>query len=154
MQKAEGLSHHRGFQNHSYHTTLKKKKIFLHLSLKSATCCFVLFFFCQCCGRPLSLSSMQMEGLAVLNIPSMHGGSNLWGESKKLDSVPKVESSEVITDPELLKTISQGKRRLRFRGGFFLFVKPSLHSQTSNLSGPDKRVLPIPQTSAISSWRW
>lgn len=86
---------------------------------------------------------MQMEGLAVLNIPSMHGGSNLWGESKKLDSVPKVENSEVITDPELLKTISQGKRRLRFRGVFFLwFLKPYafLHSQTSDLSGPDQRV--------------
>lgn len=54
-----------------------------------------------------------MEGLAVLNIPSMHGGSNLWGESKKLDNVPKVDSSEVITDPELLKTISQGKRQLQ-----------------------------------------
>lgn len=62
---------------------------------------------------------MQMEGIAVLNIPSMHGGSNLWGESKKSDSVPKVENSEVITDPEVLKTISQGKRRLRCRGVSF-----------------------------------
>lgn len=57
-----------------------------------------------------------MEGLAVLNIPSMHGGSNLWGDSKKLDSVPKVENSEVITDPELLKTVSQGERRPRSTG--------------------------------------
>lgn len=55
---------------------------------------------------------MSLEGIAVLNIPSMHGGSNLWGESKKPDSVPEVEHSEVITDPELLKTISQGETRL------------------------------------------
>lgn len=61
-----------------------------------------------------------MEGLAVLNIPSMHGGSNLWGESKKLDGVPKVENSEVITDPEHLKTISQGKKWLRLRGVFLV----------------------------------
>lgn len=51
---------------------------------------------------------MSLEGIAVLNIPSMHGGSNLWGESKKPEGVPNVESSEVITDPEQLKTISQG----------------------------------------------
>ncbi|XP_070815612.1 diacylglycerol kinase, alpha b [Chaetodon trifascialis] len=61
----------------------------------------------ECCGRSLDLSNMSLEGIAVLNIPSMHGGSNLWGESKKPDNVPVVEHSEVITDPELLKTISQ-----------------------------------------------
>uniref|UniRef100_A0A8C4DGJ8 Diacylglycerol kinase n=1 Tax=Dicentrarchus labrax TaxID=13489 RepID=A0A8C4DGJ8_DICLA len=67
----------------------------------------LLFCFYQCCGRSVDLSSMSLEGIAVLNIPSMHGGSNLWGESKKPDSVPEMEPSEVITDPELLKTISQ-----------------------------------------------
>uniref|UniRef100_A0A3Q0T5C4 Diacylglycerol kinase n=1 Tax=Amphilophus citrinellus TaxID=61819 RepID=A0A3Q0T5C4_AMPCI len=61
----------------------------------------------QCCGKPLNLSHMSLEGIAVLNIPSMHGGSNLWGESKKPDGVADVEQSEVITDPELLKTVSQ-----------------------------------------------
>ncbi|XP_054472327.1 diacylglycerol kinase, alpha b isoform X5 [Anoplopoma fimbria] len=61
----------------------------------------------ECCGRSLDLSRKSLEGIAVLNIPSMHGGSNLWGESKKPDSVSVGEPSEVITDPELLKTISQ-----------------------------------------------
>lgn len=61
----------------------------------------------ECCGKHVDLSSLSLEGIAVLNIPSMHGGSNLWGESKKADGVPEVGQSEVITDPELLKTITQ-----------------------------------------------
>ncbi|KAL0978226.1 hypothetical protein UPYG_G00167700 [Umbra pygmaea] len=62
----------------------------------------------ECCGRPLDLSSHALEGLAVINIPSIHGGSNLWGEVKK-DDRDKVtaEPPEVITDHEVLKMTSQ-----------------------------------------------
>lgn len=53
---------------------------------------------------------MSLEGVAVLNIPSMHGGSNLWGETKKADTKGLTSQPEpdVIIDPEILKVTSQG----------------------------------------------
>lgn len=67
-------------------------------------------YFVQCCGTPLDLSGFSLEGVAVLNIPSMHGGSNLWGETKKVDSkgLTSQDEPEVIINPEVLKITSQG----------------------------------------------
>ncbi|KAM9505428.1 diacylglycerol kinase alpha-like isoform 1-T3 [Salvelinus alpinus] len=64
----------------------------------------------ECCGTPLDLSGRSMEGIAVLNIPSMHGGSNLWGEAKKSECKCLMNPQEmpvVIVDPEVLKVSGQ-----------------------------------------------
>uniref|UniRef100_A0A673G8D7 Diacylglycerol kinase n=1 Tax=Sinocyclocheilus rhinocerous TaxID=307959 RepID=A0A673G8D7_9TELE len=60
----------------------------------------------QCCGTQLDLSNLSLEGIAVLNIPSMHGGSNLWGEAKKSDRAEQ-DLPGVIVDPEVLKVSPQ-----------------------------------------------
>ncbi|KAM8829362.1 diacylglycerol kinase alpha-like isoform 2-T2 [Synchiropus picturatus] len=75
----------------------------------------------ECCGTPLDLSGGSLEGIAVLNIPSMHGGSNLWGETKTRGDgrgQTSVDEPDVIMDPEALKVSSQdlSDRRLEVVG--------------------------------------
>ncbi|XP_016096490.1 diacylglycerol kinase, alpha b isoform X3 [Sinocyclocheilus grahami] len=59
----------------------------------------------ECCGVPVELSRLSLEGIAVLNIPSMHGGSNLWGETKSAEKLKK--RHEVTVDPDALEMCSQ-----------------------------------------------
>uniref|UniRef100_A0A8C1EBR9 Diacylglycerol kinase n=1 Tax=Cyprinus carpio carpio TaxID=630221 RepID=A0A8C1EBR9_CYPCA len=96
---------------HRFHTMREKhpqkfNKIILNMKNITELTPAPLSGLIQCCGTQLALSSLSLEGIAVLNIPSMHGGSNLWGEAKKSDRTDQ-NMPEVIVDPEVLKVSPQ-----------------------------------------------
>ncbi|XP_074120339.1 diacylglycerol kinase gamma [Sminthopsis crassicaudata] len=66
------------------------------------------FIEVECDGITLDLKSTLLEGIAILNIPSMYGGTNLWGETKRqrpptAGKISEKAPIETTTDPKELK---------------------------------------------------
>uniref|UniRef100_A0A8C2XNC4 Diacylglycerol kinase n=1 Tax=Cyclopterus lumpus TaxID=8103 RepID=A0A8C2XNC4_CYCLU len=97
----------------------------------------------KCCGRTLDLSSMSLEGIAVLNIPSMHGGSNLWGESKNSDSSYSPKSPTKYMSDKRLEVV--GLEGVIEMGQIYTGLKNAGHrlAQTSQITIRTIKALPM-----------
>uniref|UniRef100_A0A4W5NAS6 Diacylglycerol kinase n=1 Tax=Hucho hucho TaxID=62062 RepID=A0A4W5NAS6_9TELE len=93
----------------------------------------------ECCGTPLDLSGLSMEGIAVLNIPSMHGGSNLWGEAKKSELFPS--SVTDLSDRRLEVVGLEGAMEM---GQIYTGLKSAIRlAKTSQITIRTKKPLPM-----------
>ncbi|XP_030625732.1 diacylglycerol kinase, alpha a [Chanos chanos] len=109
----------------------------------------------ECCGTVLDLSNLSLEGIAVLNIPSMHGGSNLWGDAKKSErGWAEQELPDVIVDPEVLKVSPQDMSDKRLEvvglegaiemGQIYTGLKSAVRlAKTSQITIRTKKALPM-----------
>uniref|UniRef100_A0A4W5NHG6 Diacylglycerol kinase n=1 Tax=Hucho hucho TaxID=62062 RepID=A0A4W5NHG6_9TELE len=95
----------------------------------------------ECCGTPLDLSGLSMEGIAVLNIPSMHGGSNLWGEAKKSECKLFPSSVTDLSDRRLEVVGLEGAMEM---GQIYTGLKSAIRlAKTSQITIRTKKPLPM-----------
>ena len=61
----------------------------------------------QCDGVPLNLSEgPTLQGITFLNIPSTHGGTNMWGDSKARSTSRKKKKEKALSVNREMSSVS------------------------------------------------
>ena len=68
---------------------------------------FEIIFQLQCDGVPLNLSEgSTLQGITFLNIPSTHGGTNMWGDSKARSTSKRKKKEKVLSMNREVSSVS------------------------------------------------
>lgn len=84
----------------------------------------VFFCFCQCDGASLDLANgPRLEGIALLNIPSIYGGTNLWGENPSQKKRRKAQKAKKDKDKEFsTSSMSSAELAIAVQGERMLLI--------------------------------
>ena len=127
---------------HKFNSRMKNKLWYFEYATSetfSATCKNLHEYVeLTCDGVRLDLNGISLQGIALLNIPYTHGGSNLWGENLSQKRIRRSTSSN-----------GPFKKMKKLRSADKEMSTQSFNSVDLSIAIQGKLLLPLPNINAI-----